>query len=65
MPFEAQIPLIKIANDQAVLPDGTSQQAQESDFIGWDKDTQQYYRDVTRYLENANEMVEGHHRKGT
>ena len=37
-PFEAQMPLVNIADDQAVLPNDTPLQDQELDFIGLDKD---------------------------
>ena len=37
-PFEAQIPLVEIADDQAVLPNDTPLQGQELDFIELDKD---------------------------
>ena len=50
MLFEAQIPLVKIVDDQAIKPDDTPQQSQEVDFTGWDKNAQQYYRDVKGYL---------------
>ena len=37
-PLEAQIPLVKIADDQAILPDDTPLENQELDFIELDKD---------------------------
>ena len=62
-PFEAQIPLVKIAEDQMGPPNDNSPRVEEIDYTGWDKDARQYYEDVTGYLKNANEMVEEHHQK--